>query len=127
MVDSVSSSVVTMALISLVGFSILTFAVTSLGEQKDWMPPIVGTTATNGDGFDFLWKEIKNHKKYLGTDRKAEMRLKRINYELENQVSQKLFTKKMVQIGTNEISKMSKKILERKIDPLTAVEKIIRE
>ena len=61
------------------------------------------------------------------TDRKAEMRLKRINYELENQVSQKLFTKKMVQIGTNEISKMSKKILERKIDPLTAVEEIIRE
>ena len=55
------------------------------------------------------------------------MRLKRINYELENQVSQKLFTKKMVQIGSNEISKMSKKILERKIDPLTAVEEIIRE
>ncbi len=99
----------------------------NLGEQKDWMPPIVGTTATNGEGFDLLWKEIKNHQKYLGTEKKEEMRLKRINYELENQVSQKLFTKKMVQIGTNEISKMSKKILERKIDPLTAVEEIIRE
>ncbi len=99
----------------------------SLGEQKDWMPPIVTTTATNGDGFDILWEEIKNHKEYLGTSKKEEMRLKRINYELENQVSLKLFTKKMVQIGSNEISKMSKKILERKIDPLTAVEEIIRE
>ena len=99
----------------------------SLGEQKDWMPPIVTTTATNGEGIELLWEEIKKHKKYLGTARKEEMRLKRINYELENQVSQKLFTKKMVQIGTNEISNMSKKILERKIDPLTAVEEIIRE
>lgn len=99
----------------------------SLGEQKDWIPPIVTTTATNGDGFDILWEEIKNHKEYLGTSKKEEMRLKRINYELENQVSLKLFTKKMVQIGSNEISKMSKKILERKIDPLTAVEEIIRE
>jgi len=99
----------------------------SLGEQKDWIPPIVTTTATNGDGFDILWEEIKNHKEYLGTSKKEEMRLKRINYELENQVSLKLFTKKMVQIGSNEIAKMSKKILERKIDPLTAVEEIIRE
>jgi hypothetical protein len=55
------------------------------------------------------------------------MRLRRINYELENQVSQKLFTKKMVQIGENEIQKMSKKVLERDIDPLTAVEKILKE
>ena len=55
------------------------------------------------------------------------MRLRRIHYELENQVSQKLFTKKMVQIGDNEIQKMAEKILEREIDPLTAVEKIIKE
>ena len=55
------------------------------------------------------------------------MRLKRINYELENQVSQKLFTKKMVQIGENEIQIMAERILKREIDPLSAVEKIIRE
>ncbi len=99
----------------------------SLGEEKEWMPPIVTTTATNGNGFEDLWHEIMNHKKYLGTEKKNTMRLKRINYELENQVSQKLFTKKMVQIGSNEIPNMAKDILNRKIDPLTAVEKIIRE
>ena len=99
----------------------------SLGEQKKWMSPIVTTIATEGDGFENLWKEIKNHKKYLGTSEKNKLRLKRINYELENQVSLKLFTKKMIQIGENEISNMAKKILDRKIDPLTAVEKIIGE
>ena len=99
----------------------------SLGEEKEWMPPIVTTTAINGDGFDNLWNEINNHKQYLGTEIRNAMRLKRINYELENQVSQKLFTKKMVQIGNSEIPNMAKEILNRKIDPLTAVEKIIRE
>ena len=99
----------------------------SLGEEKEWMPPIVTTTATNGDGFDNLWDEINNHKQYLGTEKRDAMRLKRINYELENQVSQKLFTKKMIQIGNSEIPNMAKKILKRQVDPLTAVEKIIRE
>jgi len=99
----------------------------SLGEEKEWMPPIVTTTATNGDGFDKLWEEINNHKQYLGTEKRNAMRLKRINYELENQVSQKLFTKKMIQIGNSEIPNMAKEILNRRIDPLTAVEKIIRE
>ena len=99
----------------------------SLGDKKEWEPPIVTTTATNGDGLELLWEKINEHKDYLGNNKRNNMRLKRINYELENQVSQKLFTRKMVQIGENEIQNMAKKILERDIDPLTAVEKIIRE
>ena len=99
----------------------------SLGDKKEWEPPIVTTTATNGDGLELLWEKINEHKDYLGNNKRNNMRLKRINYELENQVSQKLFTRKMVQIGENEIQNMAKKILERDIDPLTAVEKIIKE
>ena len=99
----------------------------SLGEKKEWESPIVTTTATNGDGLDFLWEKINEHKSYLGDNKKNKMRLRRINYELENQVSQKLFTKKMVQIGENEIQRMAERILKRDIDPLSAVEKIIKE
>ncbi len=99
----------------------------SLGEEKEWIPPIVTTTATNGEGFETLWKKIENHKKYLGKQKRNEMRLKRINYELENQVSQKLFTNKMSEIGRTEIPNVAKDILDRKIDPLSAVEKIIGE
>ena len=99
----------------------------SLGEKKGWESPIVTTTATNGEGLELLWEKINEHKNYLGNNKRNEMRLKRIHYELENQVSQKLFTKKMIRIGKNEIQKMAEKILEREIDPLTAVEKIIKE
>ena len=99
----------------------------SLGEKKEWESPIVTTTATNGDGLEILWEKINEHRDYLGDNKRNMMRLKRISYELENQVSQKLFTKKMIQIGENEIQKMAEKILKRNIDPLTAVEKIIKE
>ena len=54
-------------------------------------------------------------------------RLKRINYELQSQVSQKLFTDKMNRIGKSEIPNIAKDIMNRKIDPLSAVEKIIGE
>ena len=99
----------------------------SLGEEKDWVPPIVTTTATEGEGFNQLWKEINKHKKYLGEEKRNEMRLKRINYELEKQVSQKLFDEKMNEIGKTGIPDIAKEILERKTDPFTAVDKIIRE
>jgi len=99
----------------------------SLGEKKEWESPIVTTTATNGEGLELLWEKINEHKDYLGNNKRNNMRLKRISYDLENQVSQKLFTKKMIQIGENEIQKMAEKILKRNIDPLTAVEQIIKE
>ena len=99
----------------------------SLGEQKEWKSPIVTTTATNDEGFEVLWDKINKHKNYLGDNRKNKRRLERIHYELEKQVGQKLFTKKIVQIGGKEIKKMAKKILKRDIDPLTAVERIIKE
>ena len=99
----------------------------SLGEEKDWVPPIVTTTATEGKGFNQLWEEINNHKKYLGEEKRNKMRLERINYELEKQVSQKLFDEKMSRIGKTEIPDVAKEILERKTDPFTAVDKIIKE
>ncbi len=99
----------------------------SLGVEKEWMPPIVTTTATEDKGFNELWKEINNHKKYLGEEKRNEMRLNRINYELEKQVSQKLFDNKMSKIGKTEIPGVAKEILERKLDPFTAVDKIIKE
>ncbi len=99
----------------------------SLGEQKEWKTPIVSTTATTGEGINELWKGIKTHQQFLGNDKFEEKRLEKLKYELENQISQKLFTKKIIEIGDDEITKTSKAILDRKIDPFTAVDNIIKE
>ena len=63
----------------------------------------------------------------MGEKKFLERRLEKLKYELENQISQKLFTKKIVEIGDDEITKTSKKILNRKIDPFTAVDSIIKD
>ena len=99
----------------------------SLGDKKDWESPIVPATATTGEGIDELWSKIKKHQGYLGKEKFKDNRLEKLKYELENQISQKLFTKKIVEIGDEEISKTSKDILNRKIDPFTAVDNIIKE
>tara|TARA_A100000164_G_scaffold89221_1_gene77060 strand:- start:309 stop:1235 length:927 start_codon:yes stop_codon:yes gene_type:complete len=99
----------------------------SLGDKKDWESPIVPTTATTGEGINELWSKIKKHQVYLGKKKFKDNRLEKLKYELENQISQKLFTKKIIEIGDDEITKTSKDILNRKIDPFTAVDNIIKE
>ena len=99
----------------------------SLGEEKEWKTPIVSTTATTGEGIHELWKEIKQHQDFLGKEKFDKKRIEKIKYELENQISQKLFSKKIIEIGDEEINKASKAILNRKIDPFTAVDNIIKE
>lgn len=98
-----------------------------LGEHKEWMPPIITTTATKELGIEELWDEINNHKKHLENKEIDETRLGKIKYDLENQLSQHLFTRKMIQIGENEIENMAKKIFNRDIDPFTAIEEIIKQ
>ena len=99
----------------------------SLGKEKNWKTPIVSTTASTGEGIGNLWNEIEKHQKYLGKDKLQAQRLRKLKYELENQISQKLFTKKIIEIGDDEIAKTSKEILNRRIDPFTAVDNIIKE
>ena len=99
----------------------------SLGEEKEWISPITPTTATTGDGIDGLWESILKHKKYLGEEKLESKRLEKLKYELENQISQKLFTKKIIEVGDGEITRTSKDILNRKIDPFTAVDNIIKQ
>ena len=99
----------------------------SLGETKEWISPIITTTATANKGINQLWKEIEKHQEYLKYGKLQEERLKKLIYEIENQLSQKLFTKKIIQIGRNEITKIAKNVLNHNTDPFSAIEKIIKE
>lgn len=99
----------------------------SLGEHKEWIPPIITTTATKELGIEELWNKIKEHRDYLENKDINKTRLDKIKYDLENQLSQHLFTRKMIQIGENEIENMAKKIFKREIDPFTAIETIIKQ
>jgi LAO/AO transport system kinase len=99
----------------------------SLGEQGEWLPPIVATTATSSGGIDKLWNEIKNHRNHLGKKKLQQQRLRKLKYDLENQVRQKLFNRKIIEVGSDKIERMATSIMKRDIDPFSAVERIIKE
>lgn len=99
----------------------------SLGEHKKWTPPIITTTATKDLGIDELWNQILNHRKHLENEEINQTRLGKIKYDLENQLSQHLYTRKLIQIGENEIENMAERIFNRDIDPFTAIEEIIKQ
>jgi len=99
----------------------------SLGEHGEWLPPIVKTTATTNEGIDKLWNEIENHRNYLGKEKLQQQRLRKLKYVLENQVRQKLFNRKIIEVGSDKIERMATSIMKRDIDPFSAIEKIIKE
>jgi LAO/AO transport system kinase len=99
----------------------------SLGEHGEWLPPIVTTTATSNKGIDNLWNEIENHRNHLGKEKLQQERIRKLSYELRNLVSQKLFARKIIEVGKDEIENMAMRIMKRDIDPFSAVEKIIKE
>ena len=98
----------------------------SLGEHEEWIPPIVTTIATNKKGIEELWTQIQNHRDYMNREKLDAARISKIKYELENQIGQKLFTKKIIEVGEKEMNSISYDIMNRNIDPFSAVESIIK-
>ena len=62
------------------------------------------------------------------TEKKLQQqRLRKLKYDLENQVRQKLFNRKIIEVGSDKIERMATSIMKRDIDPFSAVERIIKE
>lgn len=96
-------------------------------REQGWQPPILKTIATTGEGVDELVKAIIAHHKYL--TKSGEMqnnREQRCSAQLETIVEQSFIRKLFV--GEEEKSlfqKLVKDVMNRKIDPYTAAEKLI--
>src|SRR5690349_284942 len=46
----------------------------TLGEPREWEPPIVLTEASRGEGADELWARVEEHRDFLGQDGRLEAR-----------------------------------------------------
>lgn len=57
-------------------------AMQSMMPQKNWLPPIVETVATENKGIDKLWEEIKKHREYQATTGILDLRRKK-RFEME--------------------------------------------
>lgn len=97
-------------------------------EEKDWKPPVLKTTALTGEGIDELCDNIDKHRAYLKTGATSQQRRTIAEIDLIEALKQKI-TDSIIQDlrEKGEWVKITEKILNRKIDPYSAADSLIKE
>ena len=95
-----------------------------LGEPRDWQPPVLPATATEGTGIDTAWDAIADHRAHMEAGPLAADRLARQMRELEQQLQQQLFRDRMVTIGDKALRRAAEQVLARRSDPFAAIDRL---
>lgn len=103
-------------------------SILSIGAERDWTPPIVLTEAVRGEGIEELWQAIGDHRRHLEEGGLLEVRRAehlagevfavasgRAKAHLERAVA-----------DDPELRRLLDEVKARRLDPLTAVEEIMR-
>lgn len=91
-----------------------------------WVPPVVPTVATQGDGIPELVAEIDRHYDYLKSSGEMEERdRQRIRSELELLLSEALTDQFFHQLGADRFEQTLNLVLERRLSPRAAVSELM--
>jgi LAO/AO transport system kinase len=99
-------------------------------KQAAWKPPVLKTTALTGEGVRELVDKIEEHRCYLEGDNECRIALlkKRTEAELVEAIREKaadILIDELRRKGT--LDGLLQNILEKKVDPASAAEKILKE
>lgn len=97
-------------------------------RKREWKPPVLQTQAVEGEGVEDLWQKIEEHHRYLLKDEKyKERRREVLKKEIIEIISEKIEDSLWEQMQKDEkFLKLLSQVEKGKIDPYTAVEKIIK-
>ncbi len=103
-------------------------ALLSLAMRPDfWHPPIVKTIATESKGIEDLSKAIESYYEFQKTGENLERRKAIARWRLLELLQEKLLTDVLNRNGTNEkLDRLAQEIAEKKTNPYSAVEEILR-
>jgi LAO/AO transport system kinase len=91
-----------------------------MGPELEWTPPILRTSAANGEGVDELWEAIESHRKHLEAGGQLERRRReRLAEELEDMVSLRL-RREVAGLLEGELGGVADDVAERRMDPYEA-------
>ncbi|MEX1047296.1 MAG: methylmalonyl Co-A mutase-associated GTPase MeaB [Actinomycetota bacterium] len=101
-------------------------AMLGMGGEREWVPPVVSTSATDGAGMDELWDAIDRHRKHQdSTGALSEQRGRRLLAEVEEMVSQGL--RDRVRSLLNEHPDLLEDLEKRRTDPYRAAARLAGE
>jgi LAO/AO transport system kinase len=101
-----------------------------IGHELDpdpWFPPIVLTRGDNGEGVEELKGEIENHRAHLEKTGKMEQRRRAAIKDFVVSWATSRLEKEMKERLNEEDTEMMEEVYERRLDPISASEKIYRE
>lgn len=91
-----------------------------------WIPPIVKTVATDGQGIDELVSAIDSHRVYLSTDgRRDVLERQHIQIELAERLRDELLNRFLKNLPTGLASELINRIQTRELDLRTAIETML--
>ncbi len=100
------------------------------GPQEDgsWLPPILKTVATRGDGVEALREWIERHAAYLrALDGWSRREAARAATELERILRDRLLAHLLAALPADRLAQMVTAIVRREIDPYTAAEQLLTQ
>jgi LAO/AO transport system kinase len=94
-----------------------------MGPKMEWVPPIVKTSASSGDGVDELWEAIDQHRRHLEESGKLEKRRsRRIIEEVKSMVAFRLRERTAGLLEDDGQDPLVHDLVERRLDPYRAAE-----
>jgi LAO/AO transport system kinase len=97
-----------------------------MSDLGDWEPPIVETVGAKGEGVDELWAAVGSHKAHIeASGELTRRREKRLADELQTIVARTLEARAYERTGAAEVERLRADIIDRKIDPYEAADRII--
>ena len=96
--------------------------------QVTWKPPILKTTALTGEGVPQLIEKLEEHRRFLEKEKEHRKSLLRAEAELVEAIKEKAASTLVDDLRREgKFEKLLKQILEKKIDPASAAEDLLRK
>jgi GTPase len=98
-----------------------------LGAHREWMPPILRTVATDGQGIEELWDEIGRHRAYLEESGElARRRRDRLHDEVRAIVLARLAAEVDARVASDDgFDALLARVDARELDPYAAAEAML--
>ncbi|MFN3329987.1 MAG: methylmalonyl Co-A mutase-associated GTPase MeaB, partial [Pyrinomonadaceae bacterium] len=98
------------------------------GRPDGWNPPIVKTIAVENKGIEELAKAIDDYSKFQQSNQNIERRKAIAKWRLLELLRERLLAEVLSKNGTNEkLEELALKVAERKMNPYSAVEEILKK
>ncbi|MDH3306956.1 MAG: methylmalonyl Co-A mutase-associated GTPase MeaB, partial [Acidimicrobiia bacterium] len=97
-----------------------------MGEEGPWVPPIVLTVATKGQGLAELWSFIGNHRRHLeDSGRLDERRRVRLAIEIRKAVAEEVMRRSQASSDRDEFERAVDEAVARVTDPWSAARMLL--